>query len=257
MQKITFYLLLIILGLSGKAQAQISISENPGRQPHPSAILDITNDATNGNYRGVLLPLIPLRNSTDRTSIPSPDDYLLVFSPYAAASSYAGLNYWHNNRWHRFLNQSELYGKISDAHIAQIVLFSQRNIPEDSEHSTDPANSAPYKFSLDTIIFDSQSAFNKKEHLYVIPEDGLYEILCNATVAVSVTQVSVETFVMVDGKIRAKDLIANISVPTVAGSVIYVTKLKKGQRVNGALGVGVWNSTKFKVIKASLTIVKY
>jgi hypothetical protein len=253
MQKITLYSLLLFLSLSGKAQAQIDIGDSI--RTHPSAILDI-NDSVAGNHRGVLFPRIPLRGPTDRTAIAAPDSFLLVFSPYTASTPYAGLTYWHNNRWNRFLNQTEVYDTISAMHLAQVVLLSELSKSETSNHVTDGSNKAPYKVALDRTIFDSQNAYNRTAHEYIIPEDGIYEIICKAMWEVSVVGQTSQIFIVANASIRTGDLVAD-SGTTANGSVVYVGKLNKGDRVWGAVGVGAWSKTPFKVLSASLAIVKY
>jgi hypothetical protein len=208
------------------------------------------------NHRGALFPRIPLRSSTDRTSIPSPADYLLIFSPYTENSSEAGLNYWHNNAWHRLLNETEMYGKISDQHIAQIVLLVQMSAPEEKTHPTDPNNKSTYKVPFDKTIFDSQNGYHQANHEYIIPETGFYEIVCEVQLSDAATGQSLQTFILVNGTSRMSDLTGNTSA-VVAGSVVYIAELNKGDRVCGAVGLGNWAKDFFRVSGASFTIVKY
>jgi hypothetical protein len=258
MPKIIFYLCPIILSLSISAQAQIGISKNDSiGQPHPSAVLDMDMDVDITNNRlGVLLPRIPLNGPTDRTSISNPADYLLVFSPYTKNSSYIGLSYWLNNRWNRLLNQTELFDSISRYHIAQVVLFANRTMPETHTHVTDVNNLNPYKLTYDGIIFDSQFAYNKQNDEYVIPENGLYEIVCNVTLHDVSIEESMQTIIMINGYSVVDDLVNKTSAVTV-GSIVYVAELKKGDRVASAVGVGKWNTAKFRVAYGSLMIIKY
>jgi hypothetical protein len=258
MSKIISYLLPIIFTLSFSAQAQVGIGkENTVGQPHPSAMLDMDMDTDITNDRlGVLLPRIPLNDPTDRTSIPDPADYLLVFSPYTGTSSYIGLSYWHNDRWIRLLNQTELYDSISRYHIAQVILFADLSAPETNTHVTDPNNSKSYKLKLDNIIFDSQNAYNEQTREYHIPADGLYEIVCNVTLSDVSQNLSMQTFIQLNDLNVVNDLVSKTSAVTV-GSVVYIAELKKGDRVCGSVGIGQWNKDTYRVRDGSLLIIKY
>jgi hypothetical protein len=252
MSKIIVYLLPIILSLSISAQAQIGIGESG--QPHPSAMLDM--DMAN-NRQGVLLPRIPISGPTDKTSIPNPADYLLVFSPYTGTSSYTGLSYWHNSQWNNLLNQTNLYDSISAHRITQIILFARLHIPETTTHVTDNHQQTPYKLPLDSVVFDSQRAYDQTSQTYIIPEDGLYEIMCAATLNVA-ANITMQTFICVNQTPMINDLITQTSATGISvGSVVYTAQLKKGDRVHGAAGVGVWNKDTFKVVAGSLSILKY
>jgi hypothetical protein len=254
MQKIFFYLpLLIILSLSGKAKAQISIGKDVSS--HASAILDVNTLATGGK-RGVLIPRIPIYNSTDRTAISAPDDYLLVFSPYTVASSFAGLSYWHNNRWNHLINQTDLYPMISSRHISQVILFAKFGTPETTPHVTDAGNAIPYPLQFKLVVFDSQNAYKSATHEYIIPEDGLYEITCESMLQISSGETSMETFVTVNGASVVSDVLSKVKGVT-TGAVIYTANLKRGDRIGGAAGIGYWAGEKFMVIGGSLTIIKY
>jgi hypothetical protein len=255
MSKTVFYLLPLVFSLAAGLKAQVSMGKN--ELPHPSAMLDMDVPVTD-RVQGVLFPRIPLGSAADRTSIPSPDDYLLVFSSYTAPSSYVGLSYWHNSRWHRLLNQTDLFDSISAHYIAQIVLYASQTAPEGQSHVTDPANRKPYKLSIDKIVFDSQNSYKNNSREYVIPENGLYEIACSATLSDVQQSPSMQTFICVDGVNVMNDLVNN-SPSTVSGTVVYIAFLNKGQHVYGAVGVGTWNnpSDSFRVTASSLTITKY
>jgi hypothetical protein len=256
MSKIIFYLFPIILSLSISAQAQVGISKEANiGLPHPSAILDIDMDITS-DRQGVLLPRIPLNGPTDRTSIPNPADYLLVFSPYTGNSSYIGLSYWYNNQWIRLLNQTELYDSVSSYYITEVMLFANLSTPERNTHVTDPSDKKSYKLPLDNTIFDNRGTYNKQTREYRIPEDGLYEIACNVTLADVPIDQSMQTFIQVNDSPEVNDLVSKTSAVTV-GSVVYIAKLKKGDRVYGSAGVGTWSKTKFKVKDGSLLIIKH
>jgi hypothetical protein len=214
----------------------------------------------NNHHRGVLLPRIPLRNSTDRSAIPSPDDFLLVFSPYKDSME-SGLNYWYANHWHRVLSETELYTHISEQNITQTVLSARLMEMEKTLHVTDSRNSNPYKLPLNNVVFDSQNAYNQTKYEYVIPETGTYEIVCDVACFIDrdpkdKRDVSVETFIQVNNKMMINDLISGAST-IMTGSVIHITELHKNDIVYGAVGVGNWKESKFRVTSASLTIVKY
>jgi hypothetical protein len=259
MHKTIVYFLLLLLSpaLSGSLKAQVGIGENAlsSDTVHPCAMLDMNLAGMEG-FLGALLPRIPLRSDTDRSAIASPDDYLMVFSPYTANTSHAGLNYWHGNRWFRIMNHTELYDSISAMHISQVILFAQLSAPEKAVHVTDQHNSTPYKIPIDKVTFDSQNAYSKSKYEYVIPEDGFYETVCNVELVDAEENQSMQTFIRINNKNTVNDLVNNTS-KTPVGSVVHIAKLKKGDRVCGAVGLGSWNVQKYKVGSASLTIVKY
>jgi hypothetical protein len=253
MQKIIIYLLPLLLAFPGGTQAQLGIGVK--HRPDPSAMLDMNVPVT-GKYQGVLLPRIPIASATDRSSIQDPDDYLLVFSPYTANSSRAGLNYWYNGRWNTFFNHAELYDSISGRRIAQFVMFATQSNPETTSHVTDPQNKSPYKLPVDHVDFDSQNGFDKAGFVYVIQEPGLYEIVCNAEMTDLPAAVTMQIFIQINGATAVNDMVTDAP-STVSGSVFYIAELKKGDQVYGAVGVGSWINAKYRVAKSSLAIVKY
>ncbi|MDR1257850.1 MAG: hypothetical protein LBK65_01020 [Tannerellaceae bacterium] len=248
---------ILVAGFSGVAEAQVSIGT--ADKPHPSAMLDMTSPT--GNRLGVLFPLIPLNNSTDRSVISSPADFLIIFSPYANGAPLPGLNYWYGNKWNHFLNQTELYDSISAKHVAQIVLFVEQITEETVFHSSrNPDGTAPYIFPLDNVVYDSQNGYNKTSKEYIIPDNGIYEITCNVVIIPQTTgsgDYSMQTFVGVDGNSVTNDLVSFSAVTRVNGSATYTAVLNKGQRVYGAVGAGNWDTYKYRVVSSSLTIVKY
>ncbi|MDR1356798.1 MAG: hypothetical protein LBJ58_03910 [Tannerellaceae bacterium] len=257
MKKITPYILLIpVVCFYSLANAQVSIGTTG--KPDPSAMLDMTTST--GKGLGVLLPLIPVNNPANTAGISSPADYLMIFSPYAKDAPNPGLNYWHGNKWNRFLNQTELYDSISANYIAQIVLFAEQTNSETTNHNSKNSDGTePYKFPLHNIIYDSRSGYNTTTKEYIIPDDGNYEITCNVAIKVTSTSSSnsMQTYVVVDGITKVNDLVSFTLTSSVSGSVTYTAKFTKGQRISGAVGAGNWSTYPFMVESSSIAIVKY
>ncbi|MDR1402632.1 MAG: hypothetical protein LBJ60_02870 [Tannerellaceae bacterium] len=254
MQKIKLYIVVLLaVGFSGSVQAQIKIGSTG--DPHPSAMLDM--NSSGNNRLGALFPLIPINSSTDRTAISSPADFLTILSPYANDAKFPGLNYWHNDKWNHLLNQTELYDSISAKHIAQIVLFAEQTVAEGYFHVTDPSEKAPYRFRLNSVLYDSQAGFADSQ--YEILDDGIYEITCDVAIEAQSKgeMVSMQTFVRVDGKNMTNDLITFDSTNSASGSVSYTGKFTEGQLIAGCVGAGSWKTTSFRVLSSSLMIVKY
>jgi hypothetical protein len=255
MKRMIVYILFIpLVCFYGLADAQVSIGTT--NKPDQSAMLDMTPPT--GKGLGMLLPLIPVNSLTNTAGISSPADFLMIFSPYTKDAPNPGLNYWHGNKWNRFLNQTELYDSISSNYIAQIVLFAEQTNAEQSTHnSTNGDGSMPYKFPLHNVIYDSRGGYNATTKEYVIPDDGNYEITCNVVIKPNVSGNSMQTFVRVDGKNVVDDLVSITSTASVSGSVTYTARFTKGQHIWGAVGTGSWTSDKFRVESSSLAIVKY
>ena len=252
MQKIFFYFLLPCLGLCAATQAQVSLdNQNP---PRTAAILDLNMPA--GNNRGVLFPLIALKDSVDRTAIPSPDDYLLVFTPYTSKSPQAGLNYWLDNRWHHLLNQTDMNKlRMSEMHLAQAVLHAKLKEPEKNRHVTDPDAKNPYKFPLNQVVFDSQEAYDKTAYEYVIPHTGFYEISCDVEVQDAMSNY-LQCFLQ-----KRDSVVSELVYKTARGkniSIIYNGTFNEGDVVYASIAVGgFWDTSLFRVRNASLTIVMF
>lgn len=253
MQTKLFYILPAILGLCAETQAQIAIGDS--LRPHASAMLDL-NIPAGLNNRGVLFPLIPLQSATDRTSIPSPDDFLLVFTPYPAATPQAGLNYWFNNRWNHLLNQTDTYKLISNMHVAQAVLLAELKVAEKNKHITDQNAQTPYTLPLDQTIFDSQNSYDKVKYEYLIQETDFYEITCDVALTDVTPGLTMQCFIRINGVNVVNDIVSSTS-STVTASVVYIAKLNKGDSICSAVGVGNWGKDAFRIRDASLTIVKY
>jgi hypothetical protein len=208
-----------------------------------------------GNNRGVLFPLIILKDSADRTAIPSPDDYLLVFTPYTSGSPQAGLNYWLDNSWRHLLNQTEMNKqRLSEMHLAQAVLHAKLESPEKNRHITDPKKNNPYKLPLNQVVFDSQEAYDKTGYEYAIPDTGFYEITCDIEVFDAMSSY-LQCYLMKKDSVQS-ELAYKIEHGTNV-SLVYIGTLNKGDLVHAAIGVGSWDASLFRIRKAALTIVMF
>lgn len=68
--------------------------------PNPSAELDIQ-----ANYRGLLIPRIPLKNLKDNTTIKTGNvESLLLYNTTSNTTLHPGFYYWYNNHWNRLKN---------------------------------------------------------------------------------------------------------------------------------------------------------
>jgi len=88
--------------LIGSAQ---SVAINPtGALPNASALLDI--DAAPGNNKGMLIPRVPLTQTSLASPITSPATSLLIYNTASVNDVTPGYYYWDGTKWERFLNQA-------------------------------------------------------------------------------------------------------------------------------------------------------
>lgn len=78
---------------------QVGINTN---NPHPSAILDISQNPD----KGMLAPRVALQGERDLTTIPNPKKGLLVFNTTHNESVQPGYYYFNNEKWEPFYNTS-------------------------------------------------------------------------------------------------------------------------------------------------------
>lgn len=71
--------------------------------PHPSAKLEIA-----ASDKGILIPRVKLRNSTDLLTIPGPAKSLLVFNLKDSADVKPGYYYWNDSVWTGFVSESNV-----------------------------------------------------------------------------------------------------------------------------------------------------
>lgn len=92
-------LAIVLVGSVSSAQVGIGTID-----PNNSAQLEITS-----SNKGVLIPRIALKNSTDGTTISNGNvESLLVFNTANENTLTAGYYYWYNNSWNRIINQNDL-----------------------------------------------------------------------------------------------------------------------------------------------------
>lgn len=77
---------------------QVGINTN---NPHPSAILDISQNPD----KGMLAPRIALQGERDLTTIPNPKKGLLVFNTTHNESVQLGYYYFNNEKWEPFFSK--------------------------------------------------------------------------------------------------------------------------------------------------------
>ena len=96
-------LLLMLSGLTLNVQAQQGFGTN---EPAPSSVVDMT-----ASDKGVLLPRVNLRGTTDIVTIVSPAPNLLVFNTATAGTApdevTPGFYYWNGSLWMRLLSKSD------------------------------------------------------------------------------------------------------------------------------------------------------
>ncbi|MDR0193870.1 MAG: hypothetical protein LBI73_01995 [Myroides sp.] len=98
-----------VLMMSGIAFSQVGIGT---RAPHRSALLELKADA--GEYRGVLIPHIPLKDLVDKSSINKGDiaTSLLVYNTTENGVLTPGFYYWKGKEWVRLLNNQDIIDNI-------------------------------------------------------------------------------------------------------------------------------------------------
>jgi Chaperone of endosialidase len=104
MKKIIFVFALALQGLFANSQ-NVGIGTTT---PHQSARLDVT--AAN---KGMLVPRVMLKNSTDISTIPGPAKSLLVFNLKDSADVKPGYYYWNDSVWTGFITESNFSGNES------------------------------------------------------------------------------------------------------------------------------------------------
>jgi len=77
-----------------------------GALPNASSLLDV--DASPGNNKGVLIPRIPLTQTSLPSPITAPATSLLVYNTATANDVIPGYYYWDGTQWVRMLNQAWL-----------------------------------------------------------------------------------------------------------------------------------------------------
>lgn len=97
--------------MSGLAFSQVGIGI---RAPHKSALLELKADA--GEYRGVLIPRIPLKDLTDKSLINKGDvaTSLLVFNTTENNVVTPGFYYWKGKEWVRLVNNQDVIDNIDN-----------------------------------------------------------------------------------------------------------------------------------------------
>ncbi|MEK6495233.1 hypothetical protein [Myroides odoratimimus] len=100
-----------VLMMSGLAFSQVGIGV---RAPHKSALLEVK--ASEGDYRGVLIPRIPLKSLTDKSFINKGDvaESLLVFNTTTKEGLAPGFYYWKGTEWVRLLNNQDVIDNIDN-----------------------------------------------------------------------------------------------------------------------------------------------
>lgn len=97
--------------MSGLAFSQVGIGI---RAPHKSALLELKADA--GEYRGVLIPRIPLKDLTDKSLINKGDvaTSLLVFNTTENSVVTPGFYYWKGKEWVRLVNNQDVIDNVDN-----------------------------------------------------------------------------------------------------------------------------------------------
>ncbi|MDR1880663.1 MAG: hypothetical protein LBQ78_06985 [Tannerellaceae bacterium] len=247
--------ILFLAGFFSLAKAQVSINKT-NTPPHPSAMLDMSLSGNSG--LGVLIPRITIGHATDNSRITNPADYLLVFSPSSGTTDFTGLNCWHQNHWKPYLSSGAAFDMLTSFHIAQTVLFVEQFEPEKIPHTS---GSSGYTLHLDIIKFDSQRTYNPATYQYVIPEAGVYEITCGASI-----ESSVAGTVSSELHIRKNNLVSlnhnfvsrtNSSYNPMVNTVTCIEELAKKDTIHCTLNFGNWGTENFTVKSAYMMITRY
>ncbi|MCC9041150.1 hypothetical protein LNQ81_00150 [Myroides sp. M-43] len=100
-----------VLMMSGFVFSQVGIGT---RAPHRSALLELKADA--GEYRGVLIPRIPLRDLNDKSFINKGDvaTSLLIFNTTDNAVLAPGFYYWKAKEWVRVIDSKDVIDNLDN-----------------------------------------------------------------------------------------------------------------------------------------------
>ncbi|MDR1982154.1 MAG: hypothetical protein LBQ39_11145 [Tannerellaceae bacterium] len=240
---------LFLAGFFSLVKAQVSINKT-NTPPHPSAILDMSLSGNSG--LGVLIPKITIGHSTDKSQITNPANYLLVFSPSLGAA-YTGLNCWYQGNWNQYLSNGAAFDLLKSRHIAQNVLFVEQSAPE-TVHLTSKTYGDTLHFDKKT--FDSQRAYNPATDQYVVPEDGIYELICSASIEGSNGSVS-GLFILEQNYYQPLNqnfvTQSNVSSGPVENIVTYMGNLNKG--IGICCTIKPVGSTQTVVVKSAYMII--
>lgn len=91
MKKYIYNVVIFLTPFLINAQALITTNPSLGIVPDPSSVLQISD-----NNKGILLPRIPLLNSTDQITVPTPVNGVLVYN-----TNTEKYNFWQNGAWNR------------------------------------------------------------------------------------------------------------------------------------------------------------
>ncbi|AJH15358.1 hypothetical protein [Myroides profundi] len=94
-----------VLMISGLAFSQVGIGV---RSPHKSALLELHADEK--DYRGLLIPRIPLNSLKDKSNINNGDVAvsLLIYNTNTGKDITPGFYYWNGNEWGRLINTQDI-----------------------------------------------------------------------------------------------------------------------------------------------------
>ncbi|MDR0193868.1 MAG: hypothetical protein LBI73_01985 [Myroides sp.] len=98
-----------VLMMSGIAFSQVGIGL---KAPHRSALLELK--ANEGEYRGVLLPRVPLKDLKDSSFINKGDvaSSLLIYNTATNNTVTPGFYYWQGNMWTRLINNQDIIDNL-------------------------------------------------------------------------------------------------------------------------------------------------
>ncbi|MDR6919563.1 MULTISPECIES: hypothetical protein [Chryseobacterium] len=245
--------------LLSNAQVAITLSNIPDPTPHASAVLDMDFPVNTNN--GILLPKIPLKNTTDKDIITNPANYLLVYSnPNPALNSPSkGLAYWDPGapvqpQWSTVANITNVSESLGIKGVIKTLAYARQNTPETTLHIT--GTSGGYKIKFETEYLDIMNAFNLSTHEYTISSPGVYSVKCLINITVGQAAASAQAFVIRNGAVMSSGSLVQT---TGAGtswplSISSYLNLAAGDKMACGAGYGSYGASTFKVNNAVLVI---
>ncbi|MGL5274249.1 hypothetical protein [Myroides sp.] len=153
-----------LLMMSGLAFSQVGIGT---RAPHKSALLELKSDIP-GEYRGLLIPRVPLTGLEDRTTINKGNvlESLLVYNTTNENGLTPGFYYWKKVEWARLLDSKDLISNVEKyPHNKVLEVRGNELVLEDSNGGL--VNESLQKINIVTTIKETE----KGKYVYT-SEDG-------------------------------------------------------------------------------------
>jgi hypothetical protein len=218
---------------NGSAQIHIG-SQSP---PDPSAALEISS-----TDKGVLLPTVELKSTTDKTAIEggNPVNGLLVFNTTESESNglHKGLYAWDETKslWNHIVSERTFNDMLYSSYPIEKLYFAA-NVKTDQGQEIG-GDSPVLTFDNQSIAINQYNCFNVSNNCFTVPETGVYKIICGLELMVSngSSQDMIRVRLVLDSDTQ-KSIVTELTRDIIdtdrylTPSIIYINKLEKGTKV--------------------------